>query len=58
MFEVGDRVMVNCFMTLMTPKEGKIMGWFYDEGNVWMVYVKGSGTIHCCDSELTPIVVG
>lgn len=52
MFEVGDKVMVNSYMT---PKEGVIVEWFYDEGNVWVVDVKGHGKIHCCDSDLTPI---
>lgn len=50
MFEIGDKVIVNSYTT---PKEGVIVNWYYDEGNVWIVAVNGHGTLEFSDSELT-----
>lgn len=51
MFEVGDRVMVKGFDK---PIFGKIVGWLFDEGNVWEVLTDGGNFHDCCDDELTP----
>jgi hypothetical protein len=50
-FEVGDKVIVNSYTT---PKEGVIVKWYYDEGNVWVVRVQDQTISTFCDSELTP----
>lgn len=51
MFEVGDKVIVNSYTT---PKDGVIVEWYYDEGNVWVVRVQDQTISTFCDSELTP----
>lgn len=35
---------------------GWIVGWYYDEGNVWQVIMgRGCPVIECCDDELEPV---
>ncbi len=46
MFEIGDKVMVG-------PMVGRIVNWYFDEGNVWIVALDGD-TIECCDDMLSP----
>jgi hypothetical protein len=51
MFEVGDSVVVDG-----NGVRGVIMGFYYDEGNVWVVEVDGCPGVEleCADDELTP----
>lgn len=51
MFEVGDNVVVND-----SNIRGVIVGFHYDEGNVWTVEVDDHPGVEleCCDDELTP----
>jgi hypothetical protein len=51
MFEIGDRVMVSGFDK---PIYGKIVSFYYDEGNVWTVLTDGGNHLDCVDDELTP----
>lgn len=51
MFEIGDRVMLKGFDK---PICGKIVGWYYDEGNVWVVTTDGGNTHDCADDDLEP----
>lgn len=51
MFEIGDSIVVNSYTT---PKVGKIVNWYYDDGNVWIVNIPGHATTECSDSELSP----
>ncbi len=46
MFEIGDRVRVGAMV-------GRIVNWYFDEGNVWIVSLDGDA-IECCDSMLSP----
>jgi hypothetical protein len=48
MFEIGDFVKVG------SDKVGKIVNWFFDEGNVWAVECDGE-TLDYSDNELTTI---
>lgn len=50
MFEIGDMV---SFMWGKEPNVGKIVGWEYDEGNVWEVTVTESMNAYFSDDELT-----
>lgn len=51
MFEVGDSVAVKD-----SDIRGVIVGFHYDEGNVWTVEVDGQPGVEleCYDDELTP----
>jgi hypothetical protein len=49
MFEIGDSVVIVSFNK---PIVGKIVGWNFDEGNVWSVRSEGGNLYDCCDSEL------
>jgi len=51
MFEIGDTV---SFMWGKEKKVGKIVGWEYDEGNVWEVTVTQSMNAYFSDDKLTP----
>lgn len=46
MFEIGDKVNVG-------GASGQIVGWYFDEGNVWVVDLCGT-LIDFCESELSP----
>ncbi len=48
MFEIGDRVIVDCDVV------GRIIGWRYDEGNVWAVQITNGDIIECADDYLSP----
>ncbi len=48
MFEVGDRVIVDCNVV------GRIIGYRYDEGNVWVVLIPNGDVIECADDYLEP----
>jgi hypothetical protein len=50
MFEIGDNVNVNSFGH---PRQGVIVDWHFDEGNVWIVEINGA-KFECSDSELSP----
>lgn len=51
MFEVGDTV---SFVWGTVKRVGKIVGWEYDEGNVWEVTVTGTLNAYFSDDELSP----
>jgi hypothetical protein len=51
MFEIGDRVILKGFDR---PIHGLIIGWSFDEGNVWFVMTDGGNYWDCADDELTP----
>ena len=53
MFEIGDYV---SFMWGKEQKVGKIVGWEYDEGNVWEVTVTESMNAYFSDDKLAPAV--
>jgi hypothetical protein len=53
MFEIGDSV---SFMWGKEQKVGKIVGWEYDEGNVWEVTVTESMNAYFSDNQLAPAV--
>ena len=55
MFEVGDKVMVTSFVP---SKEGVIVKWFFDKGNVWVVRVEDQVISTFCDTELSPLELG
>lgn len=55
MFQIGDVVMVN---DCDRPIRGRIVGWSFDEGNVWMVRTDGGNLFECMDSELSPCCGG
>ena len=42
MFEIGDKVAVGGF-------SGVIVGWYFDEGNVWEVELVDGSTIEMAD---------
>ena len=50
MYEIGDYVNVNSFSH---PRQGVVVDWYFDEGNVWIVKINGA-KFECCDSELSP----
>jgi len=50
MFEIGDKVVVNSFTN---PIDGVIVGWHYDEGNVWIVKMVDGRTLEFSDSDLS-----
>jgi len=47
MYEIGDKVVVN-------GSVGKIVSYYYDEGNVWVVRTEGGNLWDCADHELSP----
>lgn len=51
MFEIGDYV---SFMWGKEQKFGKIVGYEYDEGNVWEVTVTESMNAYFSDDQLAP----
>ena len=51
MFEIGDKVVIQ---TLKPAMVGKIVLWYYDEGNVWVVECDG-WRFDCCESELSRV---
>lgn len=51
MFEIGDKVLVTSFVP---PKEGVIIKWFFDEGNVWVVRVEDQAISTFGDCEMIP----
>jgi len=51
MFEIGDNVNVNSFGH---PRQGVIVAWYFDEGNVWITEINGA-KFECSDSELSPV---
>ena len=53
MFQIGDYV---SFMWGKEKKFGKIVGWEYDEGNVWEVTVTESMNAYFSDDKLAPAV--
>ena len=53
MFEIGDTV---SFMWGKEQKVGKIVGYEYDEGNVWEVTVTESMNAYFSDNQLAPAV--
>lgn len=52
MFEIGDKVILTDFDK---PILGKIVNWYFDEGNVWIVTTDGGNTWDCCDSEMIAV---
>lgn len=53
MFEIGDYV---SFMWGTEQKVGKIVGYEYDEGNIWEVKVSDGIHAYFSDNELAPAV--
>lgn len=51
MFEIGDFV---AYMWGNRVRTGKIVGWEYDEGNVWEVTVTNSMNAYFSDDQLRP----
>ena len=51
MYEIGDHVNVNCFGH---PRRGVVVGWYFDEGNVWIIQINGA-KFEFLDSELSPV---
>jgi hypothetical protein len=49
-FEIGNKVMVDGIQD-----KGTIIGWFFDEGNMWVVQFSNGLTIDCFEQELTKI---
>jgi len=49
-FEIGNKVMVGGIQD-----KGTIIGWFFDEGNMWVVQFPNGLTIDCFEQELTKI---
>jgi hypothetical protein len=49
-FEIGNKVMVGGIQD-----KGTIIGWFFDEGNIWVVQFSNGLTIDCFEQELTKI---
>ena len=47
MFEIGDVVFVVPMGTV-----GKIVNWYFDEGNVWTVRMPGGQHWEFCECEL------
>jgi hypothetical protein len=47
MYEIGDKVVVN-------GSVGKIVGWHFDEGNVWTVRMPGGQHWDFCEIEMSP----
>lgn len=52
MFHVGDMIEI---LGLEKVTVGRIVGWYYDEGNVWEVRTNGGNLWECCDDELSPV---
>ncbi len=50
MYEIGDYVIIK---TEEPQKVGKIVNWFYDEGNVWVVDCDGDEWEYY-DEQLAP----
>jgi hypothetical protein len=46
MFEIGDEIVVGGF-------SGVIVGWYFDEGNVWEVELVDGSTIEMADDMTT-----
>jgi hypothetical protein len=53
MYEIGDSVMLKGFEKQIV---GKIVSYYYDEGNVWVVRTEGGNLHDCADHELSPAV--
>jgi hypothetical protein len=51
MFEIGDKVELLGFDK---PIFGRIVAYYYDEGNVWEVVTDGGNRHDCCDDDLIP----
>lgn len=49
-FEVGDKVMVGG-----VPQVGVVVGWFFDEGSMWVVQLPTGLMLDCFEQELTKI---
>ena len=55
MFEIGDRVaMADCKDANGNYIFGRIIGYHYDEGNVWEVRVDDGSVHDCCDDDIEP----
>lgn len=46
MFGMNDRIVVEGYGV------GRIVNWYFDEGNVWIVRLEDGTEVECCDSEL------
>ena len=51
MFEIGDKVELVGFDK---PIFGRIVGYYFDEGNVWEVRTDGGNLHNCSDDDLIP----
>lgn len=55
MFEIGDRVtIINLHDAQGKAICGRILSYYYDEGNVWEVLTDGGNRCDCCDDDLIP----
>ena len=54
MFEIGDSVVMKSNDKIGGFLVGKIVDWYFDEGNVWVVDFDGTLT-DCYDSILSPL---
>lgn len=53
MYEIGDHVVLKGFEKQIA---GKIVSYYYDEGNVWVVQTEDGNRWDCADHELAPAV--
>lgn len=45
MYEIGDTVMVHANDSIGGYLFGKIINWYYDEGNVWLVQLNENNKV-------------